>query len=207
MYCCNFVKRSHMEYNLISFKLRFLIKHLDTTQIDEHEPLWNKTLTDKLRSDLLTNYDRISRPSHHAKATDANVTLYVHHVDLNERNSILTLIGRIHFSWTDDKLKWDPAQYDGIDSVHVAENEVWQPDIILYNSALGNDISHYGKTTCILYATGTVLWVPPSQYQVFCDLDLRSWPYDVQKCMVKVGSWTYSGNMINLQSEKPEVSP
>lgn len=152
------------------------------------------------------NYDRFARPAHHENATNVDIKLSIRHIDINEQKSIMTVNGWMKFSWNDDKLKWDPADYGGLDSVHMADHEVWQPDVVLYNSALGNDISHYGRTTCIVYAGGKVLWVPPSQFQVFCDLDLRNWPYDVQKCMVKVGSWTYSGNMINLQSEKPEVS-
>lgn len=183
------------------------VQIIDTTLVGPHihRALWNSTFTDKLRKNLLTNYDRFSRPTHHEKATDLNVTLYVHHIDIDEQQSIMILNGRIHFSWTDDKLKWRPARYGGLDSVHMADYEMWQPDIILYNSAVGNDILHYGKTLCIAYSAGKVLWVPPLQFQVFCDLDFKNWPFDVQKCMVKIGSWTYSADMINLRAEKPVV--
>uniref|UniRef100_A0A336MAL3 CSON014484 protein n=1 Tax=Culicoides sonorensis TaxID=179676 RepID=A0A336MAL3_CULSO len=166
---------------------------------------WNATFTDKLKKDLLMNYDRFARPSHHENATNVDIKLSIRHIDINEQKGVMTTNGWMKFSWNDDKLKWDPAQYGGLESVHMADHEVWQPDVVLYNSALGNDISHYGRTTCIVYSGGKVLWVPPSQFQTFCDLDLRNWPNDIQKCMIKVGSWTYSGNMINLQSEKPEL--
>ncbi|XP_063701348.1 acetylcholine receptor subunit alpha-like 1 isoform X2 [Culicoides brevitarsis] len=185
--------------------LLLLISEIRCGMSVKPQPIWNSTFTDKLKKDLLMNYDRFARPAHHENATNVDIKLSIRHIDINEQKSIMTLNGWTKFSWNDDKLKWNPADYGGLESVHMADHEVWQPDIVLYNSALGNDISHYGRTTCIVYHGGKVLWVPPSQFQVFCDLDLRKWPNDVQTCMIKVGSWTYSGNILDLQSETPEL--
>lgn len=35
--------------------------------------------------------------------------------------------------WTDPKLKWNEEDYGGIDAIKMADHEVWQPDICLYN--------------------------------------------------------------------------
>lgn len=32
-------------------------------------------------------------------------------------------------------------------------------------------------------------------------MNLKLWPFDVQKCEIKVGSWTYSGHQIDLQND------
>lgn len=106
------------------------------------------------------------------------------------------------FSWTDDKLKWNPSDYGGLDVVRVGSHEVWQPDITLYNSAMSNNIDFYGGTKSLIYPAGTVLWVPPTKFQVFCDLDLRNWPNDEQKCMVKIGSWTFSSDILDMRIDK-----
>ena len=69
-------------------------------------------------------------------------------------------------------------------------------------------VDHYGNTHCLAHPDGTVIWVPPSQFTVFCDLDLTYWPYDKQTCMLRVGSWTYDGEQLDLQldSHGPNVS-
>jgi hypothetical protein len=129
-------------------------------------------------------------------------------------------------SWTDSKLQWKPENYGNLTLIHVADHEVWQPDLTLYNSAgenfqwflqksqkilnflAGSSIDHYGNTNCIVYNNGKVLWVPPSKFDTFCELDLKYWPFDKQTCQIIIGSWTYSGFQINLTTaEKPvEVS-
>lgn len=73
---------------------------------------------------------------------------------------------------------------------------MWQPDVVLYNSA--SDIEHYGNTQVLAYPSGTVLWVPPSQFETLCELDLTYWPYDQQRCSLMMGSWTYDGYKLDL---------
>jgi nicotinic acetylcholine receptor len=69
-------------------------------------------------------------------------------------------------------------------------------------SATGNVVDHYGDTYCVAYPNGEVLWVPPSQFQVFCDLNLRTWPFDVQSCHLTLGSWTYDGDHVDIHLDK-----
>ena len=61
-----------------------------------------------------------------------------------------------------------------------------------------NAVEHYGDTHCLVDEEGNVLWVPPTQFLAFCDLDLRLWPFDTQTCSLILGSWTYSGDQIDL---------
>ena len=35
--------------------------------------------------------------------------------------------------WTDYKLKWNPEDYGGVDTLHVPSEHIWLPDIVLYN--------------------------------------------------------------------------
>lgn len=36
-------------------------------------------------------------------------------------------------SWTDEKLRWNETEYGGLKSLNLADHEIWQPDIFLYN--------------------------------------------------------------------------
>ena len=69
-------------------------------------------------------------------------------------------------------------------------------------SAQGSEVDHYGNTHCIVQHDGQVLWVPPAEFHAFCQIDLYYWPFDIQKCIVSLGSWTYDGEQIDLQIEE-----
>lgn len=161
------------------------------------QPIWNSTFTDQLRRDLLLNYDKFARPAQHFNVTNVQLGLSIRHIELNEFKSTLTVHSWFKMLWEDHKLKWDPAKYGGLNSVHLADHELWQPDIFLYNSATSTAISHY-NTHCIVYSDGSVLWVPPAQFSVLCNLNLKYWPFDTQECTMKFGSWTYSGEHVDI---------
>jgi len=48
-------------------------------------------------------------------------------------------------------------------------------------------------TKATVYCTGLVLWQPPAVYKSSCSIDVEFFPYDVQTCVLKLGSWTYDG--------------
>lgn len=72
--------------------------------------------------------------------------------------------------------------------------------IYIYSSATSTSINQYANTHCIVYSNGEVLWVPPAQFTVLCSLNLKYWPFDTQECYMKFGSWTYSGDQIDMES-------
>ncbi|XP_053661833.1 acetylcholine receptor subunit alpha-like 1 [Anopheles marshallii] len=111
-----------------------------------------------------------------------------------------------HWNWNDPKLTWNPANYGNLNVVRWDPTIVWRPDVVLYNNAGGSDQHHYGDTNALVYSEGKVLWVPPTEYHAFCELNMRLWPFDYQKCFVKVGSWTFDGYMLNLTiGSEPEI--
>lgn len=57
------------------------------------QPLWNATWIDKLKRDLLLNYDKFARPSEHYNTTKVALSLTVKHLDLEESKGVLTIYG------------------------------------------------------------------------------------------------------------------
>lgn len=39
-----------------------------------------------------------------------------------------------------------------------------------------------------------------------CNVDVRWFPFDIQKCELKFGSWTYDGWLLDLQMEDADIS-
>ncbi|CAJ0582829.1 unnamed protein product, partial [Mesorhabditis spiculigera] len=83
--------------------------------------------------------------------------------------------------WTDYRLSWNPAKYENITSVRFAggENQIWRPDILLYNSA-NEDFDATFKSNEVVYSTGEVNWVPPGIFRASCKMDITYFPFDDQ---------------------------
>jgi len=54
-------------------------------------------------------------------------------------------------------------------------------------------------TKAIVYNNGLVIWQPPAVYKSSCSIDVEYFPYDVQTCILKLGSWTYDGFKVLLK--------
>lgn len=54
-------------------------------------------------------------------------------------------------------------------------------------------------TKAIVYHTGLVVWKPPAVYKSSCAIDVEFFPYDVQTCVLKLGSWTYDGFKVRCE--------
>uniref|UniRef100_A0A6B2EBZ9 Putative nicotinic acetylcholine receptor alpha 10 subunit n=1 Tax=Phlebotomus kandelakii TaxID=1109342 RepID=A0A6B2EBZ9_9DIPT len=180
------------------FGLLSVFGNVDVSSSSGIKPIWNATWTDNLKRDLFMNYDKFARPEEYYNTTNVDIGLTVLHIDVEEVKSTMSVHGWIKFKWNDPKLRWNESDYGGLTTIHVADHEIWQPDVVLYNSASGNAVDHYGHTHSILSSNGDVLWVPPCQFSVFCAFDLQDWPLDQHTCRIVLGSWTYDGNKINL---------
>ena len=51
----------------------------------------------------------------------------------NLKNQIMTTNLWVEQYWRDYKLQWDPAEYGGVNMLHVPSDHIWRPDIVLYN--------------------------------------------------------------------------
>ncbi|XP_022354561.1 neuronal acetylcholine receptor subunit alpha-6 isoform X2 [Enhydra lutris kenyoni] len=99
--------------------------------------------------------------------------------------------------WNDYKLRWNPMEYDGIETLRVPADKIWKPDIVLYNNAVG-DFQVEGKTKALLKYDGMITWTPPAIFKSSCPMDITFFPFDHQNCSLKFGSWTYDKAEIDL---------
>ena len=51
----------------------------------------------------------------------------------------------------------------------------------------------------VISYNGLILWMPQAIYRSSCEINVSSFPFDVQTCELKFGSWTYDGYKMDLQ--------
>lgn len=101
--------------------------------------------------------------------------------------------------WTDDHLQWNPTDYGGLKSITQSSDDLWQPELALYNS----DIAAYHddsckQASCVINSTGAVQCIPPCSHSAECDAKYNRWPYDTQNCSLHVGAWVVSGQEVDF---------
>lgn len=85
--------------------------------------------------------------------------------------------------------------------ISLAQHEIWQPDITLYNS-ISHNVDYFGATNFLVQESGVVIWVPPATLKTLCDSNLRYWPFDTHKCSLLFGSWVHHGHEIDILPKK-----
>ncbi|XP_061172036.1 acetylcholine receptor subunit alpha-like 1 [Saccostrea echinata] len=119
-------------------------------------------------------------------------------LDVDEKNQIMTTSVWLRQEWLDLRLRWDPQSYGGISMTHIPSDSLWRPDIIIYNNADGDFVVTL-QTKATVYHTGKIIWEPPVIYKTYCPIDVEYFPFDMQECFMKFGSWTYDGHEVDLQ--------
>ncbi|KAM8792598.1 neuronal acetylcholine receptor subunit alpha-6 [Eudromia elegans] len=171
-----------------AFVFSSLIK--DVTACESEERLFHK---------LFSHYNQFIRP---VKNVSDPVTVHfevaiTQLTNVDEVNQIMETNLWLRHIWNDYKLRWNPAEYDGIEFVRVPADKIWKPDIVLYNNAVG-DFQVEGKTKALLRYDGMITWTPPAIFKSSCPMDITFFPFDHQNCSLKFGSWTYDKAKIDL---------
>ncbi|XP_028811937.1 neuronal acetylcholine receptor subunit alpha-5-like [Denticeps clupeoides] len=160
---------------------------------------------DKLFKNLFSNYQKWVRP-----VKELNGTIRVKFglaisqlVDVDEKNQLMTTNVWMKQEWMDLKLRWNPDDYLGITAIRVPSDSIWIPDIVLYDNADG----HFEATItkAVVRYDGTISWTPPANYKSSCTIDVTFFPFDLQNCSMKFGSWTYDGSQVDILLEDVQV--
>lgn len=56
------------------------------------KPIWNETHLDRLKKDLLMNYDKYARPENHEDQTHVDIAVSIFHIETEEAKSILNVL-------------------------------------------------------------------------------------------------------------------
>ncbi|NXI27068.1 ACHA7 protein, partial [Sterrhoptilus dennistouni] len=161
----------------------------------------------KLYKELLKNYNPLERPvANDSQPLTVYFTLSLMQImDVDEKNQVLTTNIWLQMYWTDHYLQWNVSEYPGVKNVRFPDGLIWKPDILLYNSADERFDATF-HTNVLVNSSGHCQYLPPGIFKSSCYIDVRWFPFDVQKCNLKFGSWTYGGWSLDLQMQEADIS-
>jgi len=160
----------------------------------------------RLYDDLLHDYNRLIRPvSNFSETLTVKLGLKLSQlIDVDLKNQVMTTNVWVDQNWNDYKLKWNPREYGGVETLYVPSERIWLPDIVLYNNADGKYEVRL-MTKAELRYTGDVKWTPPAIYKSSCEINVEWFPFDEQNCDMKFGSWTYDAKQVDLKHINQEA--
>uniref|UniRef100_A0A4W5Q805 Neuronal acetylcholine receptor subunit alpha-7 n=1 Tax=Hucho hucho TaxID=62062 RepID=A0A4W5Q805_9TELE len=149
-----------------------------------------------LLRELLRDYNRMERPV----ANDSlPLTVRFSYTLLQVMNVV-----RYH-QWFDHYLQWNQSEYPGVKTLRFTTDQVWIPDILLYNSAHDKFDATF-KSYVLVNSSGFCEYLPPGIFSSACNVDVRWFPFDIQRCELKFGSWTFDGWLLDLQMQEADLS-
>lgn len=128
--------------------------------------------------------------------------------ELNEEQGYIEFTGWLEMKWSDSRFKRPDAENTEPASFNVNANDIWTPDIELYNVAsTGYKILNRDRKAVILPSDGQVLLYDLFSARSLCDIRGALTQGDTVNCPIKFGLWTYNGLQVNLfLSSYPEDS-
>ncbi|KAL6255302.1 hypothetical protein P5V15_013642 [Pogonomyrmex californicus] len=160
--------------------------------------LENKSTMVKLKRNLLCEYDSDVRPvQNNNNKTRVDFHLKPYFFEYTQESESFELHTWVAMSWNDSHLTWDPEQYDNIKWLPVEGYQIWIPDILMHNEKIGESLFSY-QHKCWVSKQGTVKWLMAAKYVSYCVSDNTWWPYNIMNCTIQFGSWSHSGDEIEL---------
>lgn len=152
----------------------------------------------QLRNYLFDGYNKDVRPViEHDNAINCYMGMAIQNLDqFNQMTETAKLNVWIRTQWTDETLGWN-NNISTLDYISTTD-ELWTPDIEFLNAA-GLPEIYVLNGGMYLYPSGLVIYSKPAVLKFSCSMDLHEFPFDIQTCTLKFGSWLYSDRYLHLQ--------
>ena len=95
----------------------------------------------------------------------------------------------LELAWHDEAMSWNKSHYEGVDSIQLNAEAIWNPQLYVANSM---DLRNLMDEAKIIYLrdNGTVEADIPILLETTCPMDLTSYPFDEQTCIIKIVSFS-----------------
>lgn len=102
--------------------------------------------------------------------------------EFKELEGSLTTTVMLMIYWNDNRITWDPSNYNGIERLYVRQKFVWLPEIYLSNSQSGITRIRSNDQNIIYDHSGKATWGSLNTFDSSCDANTINYPFDRQSC-------------------------
>lgn len=170
-------------------------RRLDEWDFDERH-LSNYSL---LKRKLLMGYDMNIAPKNCLVKVQAAIQSFP---EISTQTQTITMSTWWRHYWVDSRLVWNPSEWGDITEVLFPETfelrEIWLPDDVVYSALDAR--KGIEQNVVKAYSSGTVFVSFPIVHVLPCPMDLKEFPFDIQRCKITLGSWAYHGLVMGLEA-------
>ncbi|KAG7221755.1 hypothetical protein INR49_029138 [Caranx melampygus] len=159
----------------------------------------------RLYSEILKHSNPLVRPVYNdsdALTVEFGLSL-MQIIDVDEKNQILTTNIWLNLRWNDYYLQWNTSEYPGVPGLTLPDKSIGSQTSCSITDERFDATFH---TNIFVSPTGICSYIPPGIFKSTCHIDVRWFPFDVQKCDLKFGSWTYGGWSLDLKMQEADIS-
>ncbi|CAF1133196.1 unnamed protein product, partial [Didymodactylos carnosus] len=130
-------------------------------------------------------------------------------MDASEEIALLVITMNVNFElrWCDSLLIWNTSEYPCILSpdkqnsqIFFNAKEIWTPDITPINSpatlAKDQKLNYPVLSVC----SDNIRWNYPEKLQTFCEINVKYFPFDRQRCSILLQSTIYDSSQMKLKT-------
>ena len=180
------------------FNLKYMLKFFILTFLNLFNLSYSLNEETNLRNDLMYGYNKYVRPvNNYNDILNVNMGLAVQNLEeFNQIKETMDLNIWVRMNWNNDLLYWNSSE-NNISFLSMNVDNIWTPDIELLNGVAKPEI-YIIDEALNLYSDGSIFRSKPGIFRFSCALDLREFPFDIQTCTMKFGSWTYTNDLMYI---------
>ncbi|XP_063713402.1 neuronal acetylcholine receptor subunit beta-4-like [Symsagittifera roscoffensis] len=123
-------------------------------------------------------------------------------INIDVKQEQMTVLFWQRMTWVDSTISWRPEDFGNISHFTISPHHIWIPDIVVYNRVGNFDENKKSTIPLMVYSDGRVKWNKPMLLISTCNIHIRHFPYDRQRCDIKIGSWIHSANEITINNNQ-----
>ncbi|XP_033477905.1 5-hydroxytryptamine receptor 3A-like [Epinephelus lanceolatus] len=115
---------------------------------------------------------------------------------VDEKAQLLNTYLWLHYWWMNEFVSWDPSQC-GNDRITLPRKKFWVPDIVI-NEFMDENTAPFVPYV-YLYSDGRVHDAQPVKVVSSCNLDIYTFPFDIQNCTLTFNSYIHLAMDIKIK--------
>ncbi|CAJ0587436.1 unnamed protein product, partial [Mesorhabditis spiculigera] len=129
------------------------------------------------------------------------ILVYLRIVNLDPQAQEMAVIVDFSYRWPDLRLRWDPADYGGLDVFWLKADQVWFPENVISDVQAINDMTPENQRQVKVFSNGSVWYYFATSARAACQMDVRVFPFDTQDCTLGFSVLTYNPDFVTSTSE------